>query len=217
MRNGIKKSGTAKAGFSVVELMVVLGIIAILSVISLPYIVNFKKVYKSEDQALKVIDLMREANQLAITRRRTMRLEIDLTDNSILIIDENGADADTMIKEIPLEKPSDVRIDSIPTGVTKPNPPNYTDITFATDGIGHLEGATTVTGHSVWAARFRSDGSMVNAANTPISVNIYSWPPVSPGSSSPRSKLEVRAITVFGGSGGIRYWKHDGTNFLVSQ
>jgi len=217
MRISIRKNGKAANGFSAVELIVVLAIIIILSAISLPYIVSYKKLYKSEDQALKVIDLMREANQLAITRRRTMRFEIDLTDNTMAIIDENGTGADTMIKEIPLEKPADVRIDSLPTGITKPNPPNYTDIAFATDSIGHLEGATTVIGHSVWQARFRSDGSMVNAANNPISVNIYSWPPILPASTSPRNKLEVRAITIFGGSGAIRYWKHNGTNFVASQ
>lgn len=217
MRNSIQERERTHTGFSVVELLVVLGIIALLSAISLPYIVNYKKVYKSEDQALKVIDLMREANQLAITRRRTMRFEIDLTDNTVAIIDENGTGADTEVKEIPLELTRDVRIDSLPTGVTKPNPPNYTDITFTTDAIGHMEGATSVIGHQVWAARFRSDGSMVNAANTPISVNIYSWPPITPGSTSPRSKLEVRAITVFGGSGAIRYWKHNGINFVASQ
>ncbi|MBK6590555.1 MAG: hypothetical protein IPG22_19930 [Acidobacteria bacterium] len=83
------------------ELLVVLGIIAIMSVISLPYIVNYKKAYKSEDQALKVIDMMREAGQLALNRRRTIRFEIDFTDNAALIIDENGGAADTQIKSSP--------------------------------------------------------------------------------------------------------------------
>lgn len=217
MRIRIREKGNSENGFSAVELIIVLAIIIVLSAMTLPYIVSYKKAYKSEDQALKVIDMMREATQLAITRRRTMRFEIDLTDNTMAIIDEMGTAADVSIKEVPLEKPAEVRLDLLPTGVNKPNPPNYTDITFATDSVGHLEGATTVTGHSVWQARFRSDGSMVNTSNNPISVNIYSWPPITPGSTSPRNKVEVRAITVFGGSGAVRYWKHDGTNFVASQ
>ena len=214
----------AESGFSVVELIVVLAVIAVLSALSLPYIVNYKKVYKSEDQALKVIDLMREAGQMALTRRRTMRLEIDLTDNAILLIDERNPDPvtlnnqpDMQLKKIPLEMTKDIRVDIIPSGVSKPNPPNYNDIAFTTDSVGHLAGATTVTGHSVWVARFKSDGSVVTNADVPVSANIYVWPPVSSGSSTPRSNLEVRAITMFGGSGAIRYWKHDGTNFVASQ
>lgn len=205
------------SGYSVIELFVVLGVIALLSVISLPYIVNYKKAYKSEDQALKVIDLMREAGQVAMARRRTIRFEIDLTDNAVLIIDENNAAPDTRIKRIPLENVGDVRIDAIPTGVNKPNPPNYTNIVFANDSVGHFVGDTNVNGNSVWSARFRSDGTVVNNANIPISVNIYSWPPITPGSTTPRNRSEVRAITLFGGSGAVRYWKHNGTTFIPNQ
>ena len=79
-----KTDNTALAsvsGFSMTELLVVLGVIGVMSVISLPYIVNYKKAYKSEDQALKVIDMMREAGQLALNRRRTIRFELDFTNN----------------------------------------------------------------------------------------------------------------------------------------
>lgn len=205
----------AESGFSVVEILVVLGVIALLSAISLPYLVSFKKVYKSEDQSLKIMDVMRETAQLALTRRRTMRFEIDLTDNAMLIIDENGSNPDTLLKLVPLEQTKDIRMDVIPAAVTKPNPPNYTNVAYAPDSIGHLQGSATITGHSVFAARFRSDGSVVNAADVPLNRNIYIWPPITPGSGTARSTLEVRAITLFGGSGAIRYWKHNGTTFVA--
>lgn len=217
MRKRRQSVNNPQAGASVVEIVIVLVIMAVLSAISLPYIFNYKKLYKSEDQALKVIDLMREAGQLAITRRRTVRLEIDLTDNAVLLIDQNGTPSGTLIKKIPLEMTKDLRIDTIPATVTKPNPPNYNDAVFATDTIGHLVGSTTVIGHTIWAARFKSDGSVVTAADVPISANIYVWPPISPGSTTARNKSEIRLITMFGGSGAIRYWKHDGTNFVPSQ
>lgn len=215
MKKKYQSATNPERGASLVEIIIALVIIGILSAVSLPYIVNYKKYYKSEDQALKMMDLMREAQQLALAQRRTIRFEIDLTDNAVLLIDQSASAAGTLRKKIPLEATKDIRVDMIPTGVTKPNPPNYNNITFATDTVGHTEGAQTVTGHSIWAARFQRDGSVVNAAGTPISVNIYIWPPITPGSTTPRRKNEIRAITMFGGSGAIRYWKYLNTTFVA--
>jgi prepilin-type N-terminal cleavage/methylation domain-containing protein len=217
MKKAICKKSASASGFSLTELFVVLAVMAILAVVAVPYFYNYTRLYKSEDQSLKVMDLMREASQLAVTRRRTMRFEIDLTQNALLIIDENGAAADTRIKTVPLERTQEIRVDTIPTGVTKPNPPNYADAVFTVDALGHQFNGATVTGNTVWACRFQSDGSVVNTANVPINANIFVWPPVFSGSTTPRNIKEVRAITMFGGSGAVRYWKHDGTAFVPYQ
>ncbi len=217
MDKRLRRKGSSNDGFSIIELLVVVGVLALLSAISLPYIVNYKTRYKSEDQALKTVDLLRETGQLALTRRRTFRFEIDLTDNYLKLIDENGSGTDTLIKKIPLELAKDVRLDVIPQTVTKPNPPNFADITFSVDTLGHQDGSTMVIGHSTWVARFRSDGSVVNKNNVLVNANIYFWPPQTPGSLTARSKGEVRAVTLAGGSGAIRYWKHNGTAFFSSQ
>lgn len=212
-----RSANRSETGASIVEIVIALVIIAVLSAISLPYIANYKKLYKSEDQALKMIDLMREAAQVAVVERKTIRFEIDLTENAILLIEEIPSATAVRMKKVPLEAAKDIRVDVIPAGVTKPNPPNYSDIAFTTDTVGHLDGSTTVTGHNIWAARFRRDGSVVNAANVPISTNIYVWPPITPGSTTPRNKNEIRAITMFGGSGAVRYWKYETTAFVPNQ
>jgi prepilin-type N-terminal cleavage/methylation domain-containing protein len=205
---------TRNGGFSMTELLVVLGIMGLMAVISLPYIVNYRKLYRSEDQALKVIDLMQETAQLALTRRRTFRFEINLTDNAALIIDENGTNPAFLVKRIPLDQVSELRVDTNPSGITRPNPPNYANAAFSVDGLGHLRGSTTVIGHTVWAARFRSDTSVIDAAGNPLSATLFIWPPAAPGSSTARNQGEVRAITIFGGSGAIKYWKYNGTTFV---
>lgn len=213
----------AANGFSLIELIVVISVIVILTAISIPYIYNYKRLYKSEDQALKVMDMMREAGQLALNKRRIIRFELDLTDNAMLIIDENTPTTtadDSLVRSIPLERPFEVRMDTRPSlvgVVNQPTPPNYNDATFAADTTGHKAGGSTVTNHSVWAARFRSDGSVVNSFGNPISTNLYLWPPRTPGNAAARDTLEVRAITMFGGSGAVRYWKYNGTAFVPYQ
>lgn len=203
----------AAKGFSLIELLIVVSILIIMTVISVPFIYNYRVVYKSEEQSLKIMDLAREASQLALNRRRTYRLEIDLDSNTVNIIDENGGDPDTLVKSIPMEAPGILKMDQGASGIAAPNPPNYPDTVFAVDTLGHQVGADTVIGHNVWMARFRSDGSVVNSGNTPISATLWVYPPVSASSNTTTDPKQVRAVTIFGGSGAVRFWRYNGTVF----
>lgn len=213
-----KTSGgcSGELGFSISELFVTMAVLTIVCAISIPYIVSYRKVYRSDDQAIRIMDVIRETSQLAMTRRRTMRVEIDLTDNALLQIDENNTDPDTLIKRIPLDNVQDIRMDTRPAGVLAPNPPNYPDAVFGTAILSHEAGGSTVSGHQVWVARFESTGNVVDSVDNPISSTIYIWPPSAPASSVSRSNGEIRAITLFGGSGALRYWKYDGSTFVAS-
>lgn len=230
MRFRIKETARRESGYSMVELFIVLSIMVVLGAVAIPRLYYSRRLYQSEEQALKVIDLMRETSQLAMTRRRTFRFEVDLTANAILIIDERNPDPaipppatpvnspDRLVKKVPLEHVAQLRMDVRPAGVSAPpTPHNYANPTFATDTVGHLEGSTTVNGNNIWFGRFRPDGSMVNAANNPISVTFYVFPPTTPGNTNARNRKEVRAITLFGGSSAVRFWRHDGTNFVPYQ
>lgn len=216
--NKLKERSAKYGGFSAIELLIVVALITVLAAISIPYFYSFTRAYKSEDEALKLLDNMREASQLALAKRRTFRLEIDLTANAILIIDENGpagATDDKIVKSIPLEDMREVRMEQIPTGVTRPAPPDFTDAVFAEDVVGHLNDADeTIIGNNVFAARFRSDGSVVKADGLPLNTNIYLWPPADGGGTNPRVINQVRSLTLYGNTGAVRYWKHNGTAFV---
>ena len=194
-------------------------IIGVLTAISLPFLIGAKRLYKSEDQALKIMDLMREANQLAMTRRRTMRFEIDAVTNQIFIIDETGPNAlittddSRVVKAIPLEAGSELRFDQNPTGVTQPSPPNYTNASFTTYPSGYTRGGQSVTSTKVFIARFRSDGSAVNSTGNLVNATLYVWNPNPANTNQARDLKLVRAITLFGGSAAVRYWKYDGIAF----
>ena len=98
------------------ELIAVMSVMAIMTVISVPYLIKYRTPLRTDDQAIKMMDAMRETAQLALTRRRTMRFEIDLTDNTYKVIDEQGTATDTLVKSIPMDKAADVRVDVKPSG-----------------------------------------------------------------------------------------------------
>ncbi|MGH9948551.1 MAG: hypothetical protein ACRD6X_15340 [Pyrinomonadaceae bacterium] len=210
-------SAATQAGFSIVELFVVVLILLVLTTISIALAANYKQHYKSEDQSLLIMDNMREASQLALTKRRTYRVEIDQTANTFNIIDENGPNPNALVKSLPLEPISNIRMDAAPTGIVAPAPPDYAPAVYAADTIGHQSGGPTVIGNIVWAARFRSDGSVVDAAGVPVSATIFVWPPLAPANTSARYDREVRSLTIFGGSGSMGYWKYDGATFVPYQ
>lgn len=196
------------AGFSFIELLVVVGLLLAITVISIPYLFSYSRAFKTEDQALKVMDLMREANQLALTRRRTIRLEID-RNNIALPVARLIQEPDEVIKTIPLESLDQVRMDVAPDGIAAPNPPNYSAAVYT---------------NNVWSIRFISSGAVVGDSGNPVSATLYSWRPITEVSSpfdinnlTPARPEEVRAVTIYGGSGAVRYWKYTGTKWVPSQ
>ncbi len=213
LQTSVNSVNANNRGYSVAELLVVVAIIGIMSAISLPYIFSNRIMYRSEEQSLRIMDLMREASQMALNQRRTIRLELDITDNSILIIN-GGAGTDTVIKRIPIESSAVLRMDVNPDGIIRPTPPNYNPAVFDIDAVGHMSGATPVIGNTVWSIRFRSDGSVVNNGNIPISATLFIFPPG--GGDSTSDPNQVRAITLYGGSGAVRYWRYNGTTFSAS-
>ena len=223
--SNIKNS--SESGISVVEILLVLVVLSVLLAFAIP-LSGFRGVYKTEDQALKIMDLMREASKLAMSRRSTFRVEIDQTANTAMIIDERGNVAGLAVKTVPLNTISEVKMDQRPTGITVfPTAPALTDAVYATDAagggatdpqaIGHknLSGGATVSGNTVWKARFRSDGSVVDKNGVPINVNLYLYPPVTSASTTAGNPKLVRAVTVTGGNGAVRYYRYDGTAFAA--
>jgi prepilin-type N-terminal cleavage/methylation domain-containing protein len=201
-------------GFSLVELMVVLIIISIMAGITGYYLINHQKAYKADDQALKIIDIFQEARQRSLTQRETMRVEIDLTDKVVRLIQENKPDPtgdadDEKIRETTLLDPLEVNIEQRPSEITV-NPPETLPAPTAVFKPSVYPKSST---HRICTIRFRSDGQVVDVDNTasggsgtPTGVTLFIW---SPNKTDATKSDIARAITIIGTTGSIRMWEYN--------
>lgn len=195
---GISCRPQAAAGFSIIELLIVVSLVIVLTAISVFMLAPQRRAYRSEDAAAQVANFLRDAYQRALSQRQTFRVQIDRANRLIQLIDENRlpvgdeieARRDVLIDEVSFDQPS---FDGTPAAVPAA-PYNYPVAVYASN---------------LWSARFRSDGSVVDASGNLMSATLF----FSPTGSQNQDKRLVRAVTLFGPSGSVRLWKYDGTGF----
>lgn len=202
----------SEKGFSVVELLVVLVIMSILAGISGYYFTAHQKLYKPDDQSLKIVDLLQEARQRAFTQRETIRFEINSTLKIARIIDENTpttADDDKEIKRITLFDTTEVNFTGRANNIAY-NPPETLSIPNCIFTPSIYPSSTT---QNVCTIRFQSNGTVLNAGNdaigtgaVPTGVTLHIWSP----KADPANEADIaRAITIIGSSGSLRLWEYD--------
>lgn len=199
-------------GFSLIELIIVLVILMILGGVSIFYLSAHQKLYKPDDQSLIIIDFLQEARQRSLTQRETMRVEIDITDNVIRLINENAIDTETddnVLKENFLYFPNDVRMDRRPLEIAD-NPPESLPVSTAVFSPSVYPPSGTNT---VCTFRFQSNGTVADAGNNATGNNasvagatLHIW---QPDKTETNQSTIARAITVIGSTGSIRLWEYD--------
>lgn len=77
-------------GFSLAELLVVIGIIGILAVVTLPVFVNVLQTQQARGAAQELVTLLNQARQLAITANGKYQVEIDIDNNRLRFVRTSG-------------------------------------------------------------------------------------------------------------------------------
>ncbi len=211
MNNKYHRKRKAESGFSVIEILVVVGIIGVMSTMALFYGFAHKKLYEPDEQALLLADMLQEARQRALTQRRTMRVEINLTTNSAKLYDENtnstSASDDVMIKAMVLLPSLRVRVNARPSniGYNPPEPMPVPDAVFKPSVYSPSVSQTVCT------IRFLANGSAVDAGSNatgsgavPTGLTLHVW---SANQANPSNSEIARSITVLGATGVIRFWE----------
>jgi prepilin-type N-terminal cleavage/methylation domain-containing protein len=201
-----------QSGFSLIEILVALSLVSLVGVSASYYFANHKKLYKIDDQTLQITDVLQEARQRSLTQRETMRVEIDLNENRVRLIDENGitsADDDEVLKTLPIYFPNEVRMDRRPTNIAY-DPPEPLPIPSAVFTPSVYPSSAT---HQVATLRFMSNGTVTNGGNNATGdgaivtgFSIYVW---QPSPENPNESIQARSLTVIGSTGAIRLWEFD--------
>lgn len=127
-----------------------------------------------------------------------MRVQIDRANKIITIVDEN---------RLPVGDEREVRRAKLSDEVSL-DPPLVGGAPIGAPPAPYGYG-TAVYASNVWAARFRSDGSVVDGAGNPLSATLF-FSPVNMGYSDINL---IRAVTLFGPSGSMRVWRYTGERF----
>lgn len=208
-----RRSRGREQGFSLIELLIVVALMIIMTVIAVTTLVRTRQLGVTDDQAVRIVEMLREARQLAISKRRPIRFEIDPTAREIRIIDTvtfaGGTADDILVKEVPLiSAPVAVTIDStLPAGISTLPETDYPLPDF--NLVPHPAGGQS---NNVWAVVFLNNGTIIDPASaafggTPLPVartvlvqNLTEGAPT------------VRAVTIFGGTNSVRLWRHVGSS-----
>ncbi len=199
-------------GFSMVELLIVLTVITILLGMSLFYLSGHQRLFRPDEQALKIIDVFQEARQRSLTQRETIRVEIDLTDNMVRLIDENlpaSADDDRLIKSVVLVPQAEVKLNSRPPDIAT-NPTEIMPVPIAQFRPSVYPSSAE---HNVCTFRFQRNGTVVNEGTdaigsnaTTTGVTLFIW---APKQNNPNESDIARAITIIGATGSVRFWEYN--------
>lgn len=217
----LSKSKFVEGGFSVVELLVVLSIIAVMSAAVLFYANAHKKLYQPDDQALQIADIFQEARQRSLTQRRPMRVEINLTNNTVKLYDENtnstSASDDVLLKAMNMFASANVKVNSRPSEISL-NPPETMPVPNA---VFKSSVYPTSISQSVCTIRFLANGSAVDAGTNATGsgavttgLTLHIW---APNKTNPGQSDIARSITVLGATGVIRMWEYDHTSAATNK
>jgi Tfp pilus assembly protein FimT len=185
-------------GYSVIELLVIVSVIIVLTGAAVFSMLPQKRAYSTDDAAAQVSNFLRDAYQRAISQRQTMKVQIDRSTMLIKMFDENTLPTGDEIEIRRAQLNPEISVNQPTVGGSSLNPPaspfNYPVATYSSN---------------LWVARFRSDGSVVDANGNTLSATIF----FSPVSMKTNETNLIRAVTLFGPSGSMRFWRYTGSSF----
>jgi len=198
-------------GFSTAGILTVSAIFVFFLAVMLFFVSCQDRLTPPDLQAQKIMEVFRQARQTAATEGETMRVEIDLVDNLVRLIDENRpatADDDRTLNSVALLPSKEVKLNSRPKNIAT-TPTEIMPVPVAQYRQSKYPASAS---HNVFTFRFMPDGTIFNegtdligANATTVGLTLFVWEPKFTNSGESET---ARAITVIGGTGSVRFWEY---------
>jgi prepilin-type N-terminal cleavage/methylation domain-containing protein len=179
----------SERGFSLPELMLTIGIIAVISAIAVVQFGTAQQSIKGDGTMRVVLTQINTARELAISQRRNMEIRAAGL-NGLQIVRQDVPSGTTIIGTVLFESNAQY---VLPGGV--PDTP---------DGFGRTKAFDFGSATSVL---FSSDGTCIDQTGNPVNGTIFVGIPGQP--------LSARAITVLGGTGRVRAYRWNGARWVA--
>jgi prepilin-type N-terminal cleavage/methylation domain-containing protein len=185
-----------QAGFSLVEMMIVLGVLGIITAISVVTI-NSSRLGLTGDGAMRVVlAQMNQARELAITQRRNMQL-VFVGSNVIQIKRE----------EVPAVAPPALTLTTIGTVSFEGRMQFLRPIASTPDNVVTLPTASATAFGTATEMKFTPEGTFVDQLGQTLNGTVFV--------ALANDTLSCRAITILGSTGRVKAYRWDGSQWKV--